>query len=145
MCAPRWSPLRTLEQDGDGFRHLTLRSPAMHARPARRGLRRLARPSRGEPCAESPSGPRRPARQYLGMRWGLLELEEGAQARAVQRGHCDRVAGTGLLRRLPVLDELPCRRVIAERRAASGGEQDVVGCRTRPWARDALDDEVTDD
>jgi hypothetical protein len=56
----------------------------------------------------------------------LLQLEQSHQRRAVLRRHGDPVAGTRLLRRLPVVDELATARVVAEAGAAGCGDLDVV-------------------
>ena len=52
----------------------------------------------------------------------LLELEQGAQTRAIRGGHGDLPAGADLLGRLPVTDELTARRVVAQSRRAGVGE-----------------------
>src|SRR4051812_6844076 len=89
----------------------------------------------------SPPENRRPPRRRRGrpaVRTGpfvvqvLLHLEERALRRAVARRHGELVALAGARGRLPVVDVLPRRGVVAQLRGARAEELDVVG-----WSRAA--------
>src|SRR5829696_753511 len=76
--------------------------------PERRGSSRSRSPSR------------------VGLDQPLLQLEVRDERRVVLRHHGDAVAVAGLLRRLPVVDELPADGVVAEAGAAGCDDLDFI-------------------
>src|SRR5215213_2825319 len=59
----------------------------------------------------------------------LLELEVGRLGRTIVGGYCHVVASASLLGRLPVVDKLATRGVVAEARAARRQELDFINRR----------------
>src|SRR5918996_6196297 len=74
----------------------------------------------------------------------LPQLEEGDERRIVLRRHRDPVARTSLLRRLPVLNELTTRRVVAQGSTACGRNLDLVERRRRVAGDPGLDERLDD-